>query len=109
MPKNKLFSIIFTTCTHFLGICTMSNAEDSFEYYGKIGIGADTIPAETLIVIKCGKGRVEISCETGIAKFIDCTVDEATKALWDGLRPHFEAWKEVISKKKEADDRNVKK
>jgi len=48
------------------------------------------------MTVTCGKGWIEVSFLTGEAKFIDCEPSEASKALWLGLKPYFERWKEDI-------------
>lgn len=40
------------------------------------------------ISVTCGKGRIEVSYDTGEATFTDgCNPSEASKALWEGIKP----------------------
>lgn len=52
------------------------------------------------LVIECKNGQVRIPYDTGIAEYNGCKPDEATRVLWNGLKPYFEKWKQEVCEKR---------
>jgi hypothetical protein len=75
--------------------------EKKLEWMDSKDHGLSFIEGPHSLIVECGKGAVRISLKTGIAEFIDCDPDEATKALWNGLKPFFERAIEEKCKEKE--------
>ena len=76
--------ILFSLVTITQAFC--GEKEELFSIYS-----LPTYSLSSSLIITCGEGYVKISLETGIAEFHNCSLDQATQALWEGLKLYFDA------------------
>lgn len=101
-----LIFFLFNISTVYAGVSYISEIKEeivwdeidssSFATFSSNLFLSTTFIVPTMLTIQCGEGSINISLKTGEAEFVDCDPDEASKALFEGIKPFFEEWRDEI-------------
>lgn len=90
---KRLISSVLLVAVSTVGLYGITKASDDlFSHTGT----SFKIPQASMVSFSCGEGWINISLETGEATFVNCNPSEASKRIWEGLKPFFEGYKKSI-------------